>query len=195
MKKVVLVIVAALMSLSFSFGQETGGSKRMVEASPAAQKLAGASSIVRFSVVSNNASGKKWIARLKQAGFFIHDEGLLLSKNFKATKGVTYNVVIYKGKLWSKNDRTSDNIKSRAAYASLAYPSLEIACLIREKISDKEIDAMGLSSIVIMHEPIKASKDMLYLVVHHDDFGSWLDTIHFSSGDLWDESCGFAFIE
>ena len=193
------VILMALVSPSFSFGQENGdeqgGGEKIVEASFAAQKLAEASSIIRFSVTSDGTSGKKWIIRLKKAGFFIHDENLLSSKNFKPTKGITYNIVIYKGKLWSKNDRTSINIKNRAAYASLTCPSLEIACLIREQIPDEELAIMGLSSIIFMRDMTKTSKDMLSFIIRYDGFGSWLDTIHFSPSDLWGESCGFAFVE
>ncbi|NCQ12709.1 hypothetical protein GW804_01280, partial [Candidatus Falkowbacteria bacterium] len=63
-----------------------------------------------------------------------------------------------------------------------------------EKLSDKELEAMGLYWIVAMHEPIKDSGgDPRLLSVHRDCDGSWLDAYYGSPDVEWDRGSGFAF--
>src|SRR3989344_2067345 len=116
--------------------------------------------VIYFSVTSDGTTGKDWIARLESKGFCLLDgyaKQLLSSLDFKPTNGVTTEVAVLKGMLFEGDDRTSKTIRAEADKRKLTKPNAEVACLIREKFADKELEAMGLLWIVVMHEPIKDS--------------------------------------
>ncbi len=153
--------------------------------------------VIRFSVTSDGTTGEQWIARLESKGFRVSDyaKSILRSKSFKPTSGVTTEIAVLKREIFSDNDRITKNIRKEAKNRKLSTPNAEIACLIREKFSDKELEAMGLYWIVAMHEPIKDSDgDPLLLSVDRGDGGSWLSAYYGSPGYEWDRSSGFAFV-
>ena len=153
--------------------------------------------VIRFSVTSDGATGEEWIARLESKGFRISDyaKSVLRSKSFKPTSGITYEIAVLKGELFSDNERITKNIRKDAKARKFATPNAEVACLIREKFSDKELEAMGLYWIVAMHEPIKDSDGgPMLLVASRDGYGSWLGAYYGGPGSRWDRSDGFAFV-
>lgn len=148
-------------------------------------------------VTSDGTTGPKWIKRLKKKGFRVSDwaKNVLESDDFKPTNGVTSHIVVLKGKLWKDSDRITSNIRVEADKRKLEKPNAEIACLIREKFTDKEIEAMGLYWIVAMHEPIKDSDGDPYLLyAGRDDDGLWLRTAYDFPDRRWDDDHGFAFV-
>jgi len=153
--------------------------------------------IIYFSVTSDGTTGKQWIARLKSKGFrFGHyANGFLCSKYFKPTSGITYEIAVLKGELFSNNDRITKNIRKDAKNRKLSVPNTEVACLIREKFSDKEIAAMGLYWVVVMHKPVEVSDgDPRLLYAYRDGNGSCLGASYDHPDSLWDRSNGFAFV-
>ena len=153
--------------------------------------------VIRFSVTSDGTTGEEWISRLESKSFRISDyaKSVLRSKSFKPTSGVTTEIAVLKGEIFSDNDRITKNIRKEAKNRKLSTPNAEIACLIREKFSDKELEAMGLYWIVAMHEPIKDSGgDPRLLNANRNDDGSWLLTYYFSPDYEWVRSDGFAFV-
>lgn len=153
--------------------------------------------IIYFSVTSDGTTGEEWITRLESKGFRISDyaKSILCSKDFKPTSGVTTEIAILKGMLFEDSNRTTKKIRTEAESRKLTKPGAEIACLIRENFSDKEIEAMGLYWIVIMHEPINDSDgDPRLLIVGRVDFGSWLITSYGFPGREWVRGSGFAFV-
>lgn len=154
-------------------------------------------SVIRFSVASGGITGEEWIARLESKGFRVGDyaKSVLRSKDFKPTNGIIYEIAVLKGELFSDSDRTTKTIRKEAKNRKLSTPNAEVACLIREKFSDKELEAMGLYWIVAMHEPIKDSDgDSILLSASRIDSGSWLDADYDSPGDEWGRGDGFAFV-
>ena len=115
--------------------------------------------VIYFSVTSDGTSGEDWITRLESKGFHVGDyaKQVLRSPDFKPTNGVTTEVAVLKGMLFEDNDRITKKIRAEADKRKLLKPNAELACLIREKFTDKEIEAMGLWYIVAMHEPINDS--------------------------------------
>ena len=115
--------------------------------------------VIRFSVTSDGITGEEWISRLESKSFRVSDyaKSVLSSKGFKPTSGITYEIAVLKGEIFSDNDRITKNIRKEAKNRKLSDPNAEVACLAREKFSDKELEAMGLYWIVAMHEPIKDS--------------------------------------
>lgn len=152
--------------------------------------------VIYFTVTSDGATGAEWIARLEKKGFRVGDyaKQVLLSKDFKPTTGVTTEVAVLKGMLFEDNQRITKNIRKNAEDRKLETPNAEIACLIREKFTDEEIEAMGLIWIVAMHEPIKDSDgDPSLLHARRDDVGRWLHACYDEPDRGWDREIGFAF--
>lgn len=154
-------------------------------------------SVIRFSVTSDGTTGEQWITRLESKGFRVSDYAkiILRSKSFKPTSGVTTEITVLKGEIFSDNDRITKNIRKEAKNRKLSTPNAEVACFIREKFSDKELEAMGLYLIVTMHEPIKDSVgDPILLNAHRGGTGSWLGAYYDSPDNEWSRSHGFAFV-
>lgn len=154
-------------------------------------------SVIRFSVTSDGTTCEEWIARLESKGFRVSDyaKSVLRSKSFKPTSGITYEIAVLKGEIFSDNERITKNIRKEAKNRKLSAPKAEVACLIREKFSDKELEAMGLYWIVAMHEPIKDSDgDPILLYGKRYDNGSWLNTYYEHPDFKWHRGNGFAFV-
>ncbi len=152
--------------------------------------------VIYFTVTSDGATGAEWIARLKKKGFRVSDyaKQVLLSKNFKPTTGVTTEVAVLKGMLFEDNQRITKNIRKNAEDRKLETPNAEIACLIREKFTDEDIEAMGLVWIVVMHESINDSDGDPYLLgADRLVGGHWLCAYYVSPGSKWNRVSGFAF--
>lgn len=152
--------------------------------------------IIYFSVTSDGTTGEHWIARLESKGFRVSDyaKSVLRSKSFKPTSGI-YEIAVLKGEIFSDNKRITKNIRKEAKNRKLSAPKAEVACLIREKFSDKELEAMGLYWIVAMHEPIKDSGGGSNLLsANRDDNDSWLFTYYGNPDLKWNRGSGFAFV-
>lgn len=159
--------------------------------------------VIYFTVTSDNTTGSQWIERLESKGFRLSKwaKDILNSPDFKPTNGVTYEIAVLKGMLWNDSDRITKRIRKDAYDGTfiggnkLSDPNPEGACLIREKFSDKELEAMGLWWIVAMHEPIKDSAgDPHLLDADRGDDGPWLRTSYSRPDDRWFRDNGFAFV-
>lgn len=152
--------------------------------------------VIYSSFTSDGTTGEEWINRLEKQGFRIGDyaKSVLRSEGFKPTKGVTTEIAVLKGELFADNDRITKNIRKEANKRKLQKPNAEVACFIREKFSDKDLEAMGLWWIVTMHEPIKDSDgDLDLLNAHRGDGGRWLSADYGKPGGGWSRGGGFAF--
>lgn len=153
--------------------------------------------IIYFSVTSDGTEGKDWITRLESRGFRVSDyaKWVLHCPDFKPTSGVTTEVAVLKGVLFKDQSRITSRIRAEADKRKLRKPEPEIACLIREKFMDKEIEAMGLIWIVAMHEPINDSDGRPALLNAIQCDGSrWLDARYTRPGGRWSDDGGFAFV-
>ena len=157
--------------------------------------------VIYFSVTSDGTTGENWITRLESKGFRVGDyaKQVLRSPDFKPTSGVTTEVAVLKGMLFEDNDRITKKIRAYAETfrtpdkRKLIVPNAELACLIREKFTDKEIEAMGLIWIVAMHEPINDSDGAPGLLdADRVDDGRWLGACRGGPGGRWDRGGGFA---
>lgn len=155
-----------------------------------------ADGIIYFSVTSAGTTGEDWIKRLEGKGFRVGDyaKQVLRSPAFGPTNGVVTEIAVLKGMLFDDNDRTTKNIRADADRRTLSTPNAEIACLIREKFTDKEIEQMGLWGIVAMHKPINGSGgDPGLLNARRDVGGRWLRAYGGRPGCRWGRGGGFAF--
>ncbi len=146
---------------------------------------------------TDGTTGEDWIVRLQSKGFQIDDyvKSILQSKDFAPTNGITNEIAVLKGLLFSDSDRITKNIRTEAYRLKFGKPNAEVACLIREVFTDKELEAMGLWWIVAMHEPIKDSGgDPLLLSASRYDVGQRLFAHYGEPDDRWDRDSGFAFV-
>ena len=154
--------------------------------------------VIYFSVPSDGTTGPQWIERLEGKGFRLSDyaKSVLRSPDFKPTSGVTTEIAILKGMLFADNDRITKKIRAEADKRKLTKSNAEVACLIRENFSDKEIEALGLWWIVAMHEPIKDSGGGPSLLgADRYDGGRWLNACCVDGpGYGWFREDGFAFV-
>ena len=151
---------------------------------------------IYFSVTSDGTTGEDWIKRLEGNGFRVGDyaKQVLRSPDFKPTNGVTTEVAVLKGMLFEDNDRITKKIRAEADKRKLSEPNAELACLIREKFTDKEIEATGLIWVVAMHEPINDSDGVPRLLgASRGDVGRWLHAYNDRPGSGWARDSGFAF--
>lgn len=149
-----------------------------------------------FSVTSDGTTGEDWITRLEGKGFRMGDyaKSVLRSPDFKPTSDVTTEVAVLKGMLFEDQSLITEKIRAEADKRKLGKPNAELACLIREKFADKEIETMGLIWIVAMHEPINDSDGDPYLLsVDRDDDGRGLHACPDWPGRRWPHGRGFAF--
>ncbi len=151
--------------------------------------------VIRFSVTSDGTTGEDWIARLESQGVCIgdHAKQLLRSSDFKPTSGVTTEVAVIKGLLFEDEDRISSKIRAQAKRRKLTTPNAELACLIRLKFTDKEIEQMGLAWIVAMHKLILDSLGLPHLLGAYRD-GRLLHACYDKPGSRWNVDGGFAFV-
>ena len=160
-----------------------------------------AGGVIYFSVTSDGTTGEVWIARLETKGFRITDysKQLLRHRKFKPTDCVTTEIAVLKGELlkgelFADGVRLTNHIRALARKRKLTKPNAEIACLIREKFSDKELGAMGLWAIIAMHDPIPYSGGgTLLLGADRYGDGQWLSAYYGNLGDRWSRDDGFAF--
>lgn len=150
-------------------------------------------------LTSNGLTGKSWTQELESKGCNVgmYAKQLLLSPDFKCSKkGTEYDIVIYDLEdLTDKDYITTKEVREKAQALGCKTPNAEIACLIRENMSDKEIKDMGMRYITVMHEPIEDSvRDPDLLCVNRNDDGRWLGTARDSSDFRWFRGAGFVFL-
>lgn len=153
--------------------------------------------VIHFIVVSDRKTGSEWIKYFEERNIRIGDyaKSVLRSLDFQPTSGVTYNVAVLKGTLFSDSDRTTQNIRAEADKRKLTKPNAEVACLIRDKFTDKEIEAMGLAWIINMADPINDSDgDPLLLGARRHGGVPWLRAYFVRPGCGWRRDRGFAFV-
>lgn len=154
-------------------------------------------------VTGFNLSGVEECARLESLGFRIGDwaKSMLTSTNpdsydalHRLEDGKVYKVAIIPGKEVKKN-RTSANLLAYGQQCGYGKPLAGIQPRIREAVSDKQLEEMGIYYIVSLHELIKDSNG------HPDVLGSdrrvdgrWLDGYWGSPDHEWNDNGAFAFV-
>lgn len=153
--------------------------------------------VIYFSVTSNGTEGEDWIKRLESKGFRVGDyaKQMLRTPSFKPTNGVKTEVAVLKGILFEGNDGSTSRIQAEADKRKLLNPNVELACLIREKLMDEEIEAMDLWHIVAMHENINDSGGARRLLSASRGGGGNCLNAYNDNPDLgWLCFYGFAFV-
>jgi hypothetical protein len=152
--------------------------------------------VIYFEVTSDGTTGPEWIKRLEKNGFRVSDyaKSLLRSPDFISTNGVTTKIVVLPGKIFEDSDRITKKIRVEAERRGFVKVNAETACLAREVLSDKDLEAMGLWWITIFHDPIEDSDgDPSLLTVDRHGDGRWLSAYYVRPDVNWNSGNGFAF--
>lgn len=145
---------------------------------------------------TDGTTGRQWIERLagKKIQIGEYSKYIFLSNDFKPTIGIITEIAVIKGMLFEDSERVTKNIRAMAESLKFTKPNPEVACLIREMFTDAEIEEMGLRWIVAMHEPIKDSDGVPFLLgTYRDAGGPWLVARCGRPDDRWFRDSGFAF--
>ncbi|MFA5348784.1 MAG: hypothetical protein WC309_00220 [Candidatus Paceibacterota bacterium] len=145
--------------------------------------------LIRFNVVTNGRSGEEWIRVLRSQGKRLSGEAerVLRSPDFIPTTGQNIEVAVLRGELFADRERFTRNVRAEAVRRCLGEINMEVACLIREKFTDKQIEEMGLWWIIVMHQ------GPVLLGGCRRAGGSWLRADYDGPGFGWYRVGGFAF--
>ena len=113
---------------------------------------------------SNGTSGQAWSRHLVQGGHpVMPDAGQMLrSKSFHPTNEIVRMVAILKGKYLVGRHKIPEVQRAFRAHPLVA-PHPEVACLLRSQLTGQHLQAMGLSHIVVAHEPLPGHSHRLVL--------------------------------
>lgn len=149
-----------------------------------------------FTVTSDGRNAEGLTRTLEQKNFRVswHAEEVMQSPQFIITSGRTYQLGIIYGDEISDEKRSTANVREEAKKRGWLTPPAEVAHLTREKISDNDLERMGVWWLMIMHEPIEVSDDGPgFLALDRTDGGRWL--AYYDRPDCgWDRGDGFVFV-
>jgi len=124
-------------------------------------------------VTSDGTTGEEWIPRLKRRGIRLDKtiQSMLRSPDFKTTSGVETNIAILT--LENSHEWSAEEIRALASRRRYTTPNAEVACLLREKLADSDLEAMKLYRLAIMHDPIQPNElkypPQVLALYYHDD--------------------------
>lgn len=126
-----------------------------------------------FEITTNDRSGQRHIMDLYSQGY--HVDGItrevLYSNKFVATNGVTSKLALIMGDEFKDEQRTDENIRAEAAKRGYLDPPVELSPYVREMFSDEDLEQTGLSTLVVMHQPVTSSTGYLILLGLYRLFG------------------------
>lgn len=150
---------------------------------------------MKTTIAPRNITGKKYIQRLKEKGYSISSYAEeILGTIKKSERKEPYTFVIIKASEFSQEYPTTQEIRDEARKRGYITPPAELAPLLREAVSDEDIAALGLTWLVVMHEPVTDSDgDLSLLSLNRDDEGQWLNACHGGPDFGWNREDGFVF--
>ena len=149
------------------------------------------------SITSDGRTGKQFTKSLEKAGYRVGDyaKDVMSKLAFVSTTRIVYKPVVILGQQFEDDERITSNIRKFAEERKYITPPAELAPLLRESVSDEEIERMGLWALIVMHEPITASNGSPRLLgVRRDDDGRWLEASWDNPDRVWDRRRGFVFL-
>ena len=149
--------------------------------------------LIRGRFKFDTMSGPKWFAMLRTRNVISKPAEEILKNTPHQDFGPSMcdEMVILPGWLWEVEDRTSANIRAYARKHNLFELTLEDACISRARLDKKQIQDMGLSYIVTMHN--NPSNGQLLTSASFDSQEDALITHSGQPSANWNEGFGFAF--
>jgi len=150
--------------------------------------------IISFCVTLDNTTGPEWVTLFGKRNFHIGENAKsILNSPFRSTGGLKINMAIIKSRSLEKKFVTTREILSEAQRFNLLKPNIETTCLVCDMFSADDIEDMGLSCFIFMHEPVGDSPDILSLNFGNDNSCN-LGTCCNDLNSKWGSDFGFVFI-
>lgn len=151
------------------------------------------------SLKSDGRTGLQFLADFKKANLSVgsYAEQILKTKQFQAivTNGVVYELGVIKGEEFSDAERTTENIRKEAIKRGGITPPSEVSPLLRLNFNDEQIEALGLSWLIPMHEPINDSGGGPRLLgLSRDDVSRRFNAYDGYATNKWIRNAGFVFL-
>ena len=162
---------------------------------------------IYFEVNTLGLTAEEWEVRLESKGHKLSDRARdILSKpdyneKHRYEPNQTLKVALIRGKEIKKDsERLNKNLKAIAVkdFSETSVSGLkgELALLIREKFSNKELEEMDLWYIAVLHEPIiDSAGDPRVLDSRLGGGESWVSTRFGNESDDWFDNGAFAFLQ
>lgn len=152
---------------------------------------------ILITVTGLGLTGEEWLARLDAAGFkpTKRARDVLTRPDYnekhRLESGKQYTVALMFGKkeFATDTERTTANLRARGERDYGKFDDLrgELALLIREAISDGQLERWDIYYIAVLHEPILDSGgSSRVLVSDRDDGGRQVCAYWVGPGDYWD---------
>lgn len=148
--------------------------------------------VIYFSVTSDGTTSEGWMRRLYFPDF---TKQVFRSSNFTPTNGVTTEVAVLRASLFAAEDLFGTKVRAAAAERGFTKPNIELACLIRMKFTNMDLNDMGLDWILPMHGPVdvNAIPRLLYVRQRRDNV-FLIDVCDEGDQDRFSHGGGFAFV-
>ena len=149
------------------------------------------------SVTSDGRPGQAGICELEKSHYRVGNwaKDVMTKPAYVVTNGKVYKPVVLLGGNFEDKERVTWNIRKVAEEMHFITPPAELARLLRESVTDKMIEEMGLWALIVMHEPITDSLGSPFLLgVGRDGGGQWLHADDGGPGGGWGREGGFVFL-
>lgn len=108
--------------------------------------------VIHFSVTTGDSTGLNILERLMKKGIRVSPslrERLTADGFYPTQKAISY-LEVFKGEYFDHDKCTLDSVRIEAGWRDLHSVSLEVACAVREKFTDKELDDMGICNLLFV---------------------------------------------
>ena len=159
---------------------------------------------VVITITGLDLAGAAEIKRLEDAGYCVGDyakscftstEADDYDKNHRLVAGKVHKIALVPGKEIARDcDRTTAALRKLGQKYGYGKPRAGHVPRIRESVSDKQMEEMGIGYIASLHEPIKDFGDYpRVLNARRLDGGRWVDAHWDNPYNMWFDFGAFAF--
>ncbi len=149
-------------------------------------------------VTTDGRSGDAYLADLSKKGFLLNSVArtILSGYKFPEISEVVHRLIFVKGDEFNNDVRITRNIMAHGIRCGFFNPPIETALLLREKFSTKEmLVPLGLTSLVVMHNPVEVSPgnfNLLHIASHGKK--ELLYAHRYNPDGWWHQDRGFVFM-
>jgi hypothetical protein len=151
----------------------------------------------RLPVVSDGTGGPDWIERLRDQSFsvMVSAEGLLRSVDFQSVGPDGSQAVVLKMPEQLLGRWSLKAARDLAEQLGFSTPQPEVACLMREQVSDDDVRDMGLRCMLVAHQPMFDAQTSVFGLLGLDRyFIRCLSAERNLTRDSYDSDVGFVFM-
>lgn len=157
-----------------------------------------------ITITGLNLTGAQEIERLEAAGYHVTDYAKFCftivkvdgyDENHRLVAGQQYKIALLPGKEISRDfDRSTENLRALGTKFGYGKPLGGFIPRIREAVSDKQMEEMGVRHITSLHDPIKDSGgNPSVLNANQYDGGPWVNACWAGPSSQWSDGSAFAF--